>query len=259
MAETRRSDLPDAGAGPERDGRIEALLVEGLDRYFLARYEEAVHIWTRVLFLDRSHPRARAYIDRARTALAERQRRADELLHASQSLLEQGRTGDARQLLSEAVAASGDDERAAALRMRLDRLERTRWDAPIDAPPAAGPAAGNRVVAPGVWWALITATSLVTLWLLAGLVVPGLRPIEPAVPPVAFAAAPVPVLGTADVALVRARTLFARGRLADALVTLDRVGVDDKRRPEADRLRVEIQRLLLAADAPRPSSLRRFH
>ena len=259
MAETRRGDLPDTGAGPERDGRIESLLVEGLDRYFLTRYEEAVHIWTRVLFLDRSHPRAKAYIDRARTALAERQRRADELLHASQALLEQGRTGDARQLLSEAVAASGDDERAAALRMRLDRLERTRWDAPVEPSPVPDPAVSGRVVAPGVWWGLIVATSLVTLWLLASLVVPGLRPIEPAVPPVAFTSADVPVLGTADVALVRARTLFARGRLADALVVLDRVGVDDQRRPEADRLRVEIQRLLLAADAPRPSSLRRFN
>src|SRR6478672_10365021 len=124
MAETRRSDLADTGAGPERDGRIESLLVEGLDRYFVGRYAEAVHIWTRVLFLDRTHPRARAYIDRARTALAERQRHSDELLHASQSLLDQGKTGDARQLLSEAVAATGDDERAAALRMRLDRLDR---------------------------------------------------------------------------------------------------------------------------------------
>ena len=110
---------------------MESLLVEGLDRYFLGRHEEAVHIWTRVLFLDRSHPRARAYIDRARTALAERQRRSEELLHASQALLEQGRTSAARQLLTEAIAATGDDERASALRMRLDRVERAQTRLPI--------------------------------------------------------------------------------------------------------------------------------
>jgi hypothetical protein len=257
MAEIRRSDLTESSAGPERDGRIESLLVEGLDRYFVGRYEEAVHIWTRVLFLDRTHPRARAYIDRARTALAERQRRSDELLHASQSLLEQGKTGDARQLLTEAVAATGDDERAAALRMRLDRLERTRWDAaePIERG-AAHPSAP--AVAPIVWWTLVGATSIVTLWLVARLVFPAWQPIEPAAPAVVFTPDPIPVPASADVALVRARTLFGRGRLAEALVVLDRVGVDDKRRPEADRLRVEIQRLLLAAGAPRPSSLRRF-
>ena len=72
MAESRRDPLT-TGADPDRDGRVEALLVEGLDRYFGGRYEEAVHIWTRVLFLDRNHPRAKAYIDRARTALAEQQ------------------------------------------------------------------------------------------------------------------------------------------------------------------------------------------
>jgi tetratricopeptide (TPR) repeat protein len=258
MAEIRRSDLVDNGAGPERDGRIESLLVEGLDRYFVGRYEEAVHIWTRVLFLDRSHPRARAYIDRARTALAERQRRSDELLHASQSLLEQGKTGDARQLLSEAVAATGDDERAAALRMRLDRIDRNAWHAPADHVSAAGGSAPASSVTPAVWWTLVGATSLVTLWLIARLVFPAWQPIEPAAPAVAFTSAPIDVPAPAEVALVRARTLFARGRLADALVALDRVGENDKRRPEADRLRVEIQRLLLAADAPRPSALRRF-
>src|SRR4051812_26259708 len=169
MAEIRRSDLGETGAGPERDGRIESLLIAGLDRYFGGRYEEAVHIWTRVLFLDRAHPRAKAYIDRARTALAERQRRSDELLHASQSLLEQGNTLDARQLLTEAVAATGDDERAAALRMRLDRLDRTRWDSPLAAAdPVAVTAASN--VSPTVWWTLIAATSLVTLFVLATLV-----------------------------------------------------------------------------------------
>jgi len=255
MAETRRSDFQDSGAGPERDGRIESLLVEGLDRYFANRYEEAVHIWTRVLFLDRSHPNAKAYIDRARTALAERQRRSDELLHASQSLLEQGKTGDARQLLTEAVAATGDDERAAALRMRLDRLDRSAWQSPVT-PLATATAGSGLVVSQAVWWSLIAATSLVTLWLVAQLVFPAWQPIESPTAPVAFAAAPIPVLGNADVALVRARTLFQRGRLADALLALDRVNVDDARRPEADRLRVEIQRLLLAADRPRP---RRFN
>lgn len=259
MAETRRNDMPDTGAGPERDGRIESLLVEGLDRYFLARYEEAIHIWTRVLFLDRSHPRARAYIDRARLALAERQRHSDELLHASQSLLEQGKTGDARQLLTEAVAATGDDDRAAALRMRLDRVERTRWDVPVVPANDAPSGTTGRTVAPAVWWALIAATSLVTLWLVARLVSPEWQPTEPAVPPAVFATSPLAVPGRAEVALVRARTLFARGRLADALKVLDRVSMNDPRRPEADRLRVEIQRLLLAADAPRPSSLRRFN
>ena len=61
----RRSEaLP----GAEDDARIEHLLVTGLDHYFADEFEAAINLWTRVLFLDRNHDRARAYIDRARSA-----------------------------------------------------------------------------------------------------------------------------------------------------------------------------------------------
>lgn len=261
MADIRRSDALDFGADPDRDSRVESLLVEGLDAYFLGRYEDAVHIWTRVLFLDRTHPRARAYIDRARTALAERQRRSDELLHASQALLDQGRMSDARQLLTEAIAATGDDERAAALRMKLDRAERARWgmaDARVNSA-AAGPAVADRLSSPAVWWGLVGATSLVTLWLIGRLVGAGWQAPEPVAPPVLLSTQGVQVLNSSDVALVRARTLYARGRLADALQALDRVTIASEQRPEADQLRVEIQRLLLAANASRVGPSGREH
>jgi hypothetical protein len=88
-----------------------------------------------VLFLDRTHPRARAYIDRARTALAEVQRRSEELLQTSRELLGQGRTDAARQLLAEAIATSGDDVQSATLRAELERRERAQGArAPVDVP-----------------------------------------------------------------------------------------------------------------------------
>ena len=125
MPEPRRAEfLPAPDEYVTRDGQAEALLVDGLDRYFDGRYEDAIHLWTRVLFLDRAHSRARAYIDRARTALGERQRRAEEMLETSRDLLDRGQTAAARNVLAEVVAASGDDERAAALRLRLERIER---------------------------------------------------------------------------------------------------------------------------------------
>ena len=57
----------------------------------------------------------------------------------------------------------------------------------------------------------------------------------------------MPVLSSSDVALIRARTLYGRGRLAEALQALDRVDDWSAVRPDADALRVEIQRLLLAS------------
>ncbi len=101
---------------------IEELLLVGLDHYFAGRHELAINIWARVLFLDRSHGKARAYIERARSALAEKQREAEELIHTGQAALDRGDHGAARRLLTSAERAGGGDE-ALSLLHRLDRLD----------------------------------------------------------------------------------------------------------------------------------------
>ena len=72
----RINPLPEAGDLPERErgARVEELLLAGLDHYFVGQHELAISVWTRVLFLDRGHARAKAYIDRARSAISEQQR-----------------------------------------------------------------------------------------------------------------------------------------------------------------------------------------
>jgi tetratricopeptide (TPR) repeat protein len=265
MSEPQRLESAPAPEAAERDSRAEALLVEGLDHYFAARYEDAIQVWTRVLFLDRTHARARAYIDRARTALAERQRQSEELLETSQDLLAQGHTDAARQLLTEAVAASGDDERAAALRVRLERVERIQQvDArlPRSSPAAPTDGAASRVrprragrlialglaLAGGLLFVAGAVTSGVREWV-------GLRRAGEVfvIPP---APQPFTVLSGSDVALVRARNLYTRGRLAEALQALNRVSPDSAIRRDADELRVKIQQLLLAGGRDRASARR---
>src|SRR4029453_19241606 len=150
MPESKRHAAPELDEAALRAGQIAALLDEGLDRYFAARYEEAIHLWTRVLFFDRNHEKARAYIDRARKTVAEMQRHSDELLQTSRDLLEQGDTEAARRLLGQAIATSGDDLQIAALRVRLERLERVHalGQAPADQSASAGGAgrwAGGRL------------------------------------------------------------------------------------------------------------------
>src|SRR5436190_462107 len=107
-------------ASPE--SRIEELLLAGLDHYFGGQHELAISVWTRVLFLDRTHARARAYIERARTAVAERQREGDELLHAGLAAFTRGDAGDARRLLTTAVERGARPEEALAALERLDRI-----------------------------------------------------------------------------------------------------------------------------------------
>jgi tetratricopeptide (TPR) repeat protein len=256
MAEPRRAE-----SASDRETRVESLLVAGLDLYFAGRFDDAVHLWTRVLFLDRSHARARAYIDRARTAMAERQRRAEEWLQASEAMLAQGRTEDARDLLARAAAATGDDEPVSAVRVRLERMERAHaasrvaraeapaapetvpgWIWPRRSPAASATLLGLTILM-GIALVAASTGSLAGPWLGIGesrqTIVTDITP------------ARLPVLSAADVALVRARTLYTRGRLAEALLALDRVGPDSRERAVADQLRIEIQQLLLATSRVR--------
>src|ERR1700760_425727 len=114
----------DVASEPDRDAKIEQLLLVGLDHYFAARYELAINVWTRALFLDRSHARARAYIERARSALAERQREGDELLQNGVAAFQRGDAHEARRLLKQAIGTGAPTEDALAILNRLDVLER---------------------------------------------------------------------------------------------------------------------------------------
>src|SRR5471030_1074103 len=123
MSEAHRSDAHDAGS--DRDAKIEQLLLVGLDHYFAARYELAINVWTRALFLDRSHARARAYIERARSALAERLRESEEILHKGVAAFERGDGDEARRLIEAAIGQGAPSDEALAVLDRLDRLEQS--------------------------------------------------------------------------------------------------------------------------------------
>lgn len=250
----RADAAPAGGPGPQ----IEDLLVSGLDRYFAGRHDEAIHIWTRVLFIDRGHMRARAYIERARLALAERQREHEILLQDGVEALGRGDTGAAREMLARSVRDAGPDDRALAA---LARLERLHHAAPAPLPPAA-PApqvrpAPRRAMSAGAWISLLSILALSAG--AAAVALGALGPVDALGPlgrfgatagvgPAASAAvaAPVPVITSGEAALVRARVLRDRGDLRGAALALGAVSQADPARAEADRLLVEIQDTLLA-------------
>jgi tetratricopeptide (TPR) repeat protein len=258
MTEPQRTDLttpaaPDAG----RATRIEELLISGLDHYFAEEYEQAINVWTRVVFLDREHDRARAYIDRARTAIAERQRQSEELLHRG---LDAYRTGDldrARDLLTRAVEQGAPSDEALVLLERMDRLEGTGFDATQYRRTLPARRVVDHAIVPrgGRTWPW--AVAALTLAVVGAAVYFGAAPavswlVNVSPPPRATtpaAAEVLPMVRTADTLLDRARELYAGGHLRDALRLLDRIGIADPVRPDADRLRADIQRSLLAASS----------
>ena len=252
-----------------RESRIEEMLLVGLDHYFSGQHELAISVWTRVLFLDRNHARARAYIERARGAIAERQREGEELLQTGAAAFHRGDADAARTLLTSAVERGVPSEEAQALLDRLDRLAPGPEHEPADRPPPREPQRRTGLSAlpieragGGRWFAPVAAIALAMIALAAaGLFVLGpagllgpepANPLDGSVRPKQDA---LPVPAAAEVWLARARTLHARGRLREALAALDAVRADDPLRPEVDDLRVTIQRELLAtahAAAPAP-------
>ena len=272
-----RSDATDAGAPAseaERDARIEQLLLAGLDHYFARQYDQAINVWTRALFFDRSHARARAYIERARRAQAERQRESEELLHNGTIAYRNGDVKEARRLLQAALDAGAPLELAFPMLERLNQIE------PFDVDVARGgsmsalllPARPYRASAPPareraaeqsrhrISPLAMTAAVLVTIVVVMATIVavrPDWRAAVTLSPPVSTASfAPVareavlaiPTRG--EMALARARRLASAGELRDALTALDLVRTTDAQRGDADQLRAEIQRQLLRLQNP---------
>ena len=268
MSDPLRTDPARAGEpAPDasREAKIEQLLLAGLDHYLAARYEHAVNIWTRALFLDRSHARARAYIERARSALAERQRESEEMLQDGVAAFDRGEAEEARRLLQAAISQGAPSDEAVAVLDRLNRLDYRA--AAIEVRPAGKDPARGRPhlevpsVSPQTGRVVLTTLALVIA--VAAAFAAGTfrsawgplgdRPfaVTPAVPGRAPGDAPsLPRQG--DTALTRARSLVSSGRLRDALVVLELVRSTDVQKPQAESLRAEIQRQLLGlAGTPR--------
>lgn len=250
----------DAAAAVDRDAKIEQLLLTGLDHYFGAQYQQAINVWTRALFLDRSHTRARAYIERARSAMAERQRQSEEMLQHGVEAFRRGEGDEARRLLHAAIDGGAPSEEALAVLGRLDRLE---VDPAATSPPPARverTRSAVRATPPhprgGIGRALtIIAAIVITLGAAAAVMLAARGDWNPwsvagepiARPPAAVAReVTLPTPRRADAALTRARSLVAGGHLHEALAALDEVRATDPRRADADRLRGDIQRQLLA-------------
>ena len=269
MSDPLRTDpsrAQDAAAASDRDAKIEHLLLVGLDHYFAANYELAINVWTRALFLDRSHARARAYIERARSALAERQRESEELLQTGLAAFHQGDGNQARRLLQAAIEAGAPSEEALAVLERLNRIETAipaaaaagserahRGRVPRDASGQRRPIRGLLAVA-GLTAAIVAvggfaiARDAVDWQSLVALARSAIRADSPAAavqtPVAREVSLPLPRRG--ETTLTRARMLMASGHLRDALAALDAIRPTDPQKADADRLRGDIQRLLLS-------------
>ena len=256
MSEPQRAADPSEGSPAdiderERSSRIEQLLLAGLDHYFAGQYEQAIDVWTRVAFLERRHGKARAYIERARGALAERQRESEELVDRGRAAFDAGDVPTARRLLTEAVAQGGGGDTAALLLERLDRVT-----VPGQAP---GIVTADKPVRPvpahesGAGWVstIVTSAAVVAAVLVAGRMITATLAEWPdaQMSPVSHVE-PLPVLRPGEMAVERARALHDAGEVRQAIGVLQAIDAADPARAAADALRAVWQREVLAEVEP---------
>jgi len=261
--EPLRTDPSDSGPLSEADraARIEQLLLSGLDHYFGGNYEHAINVWTRVAFLERGHGRARAYIERARSALAERQRESEESLHQGIAAYQAGDLQRARDLLTQAVEQGGANDLALVFLQRLGRLDSvptsSRDERPAKRPAQARRHSDARATRKHHWLATVAASVVVTAIIFLGALRTASWLRESPVGVRAGDSAlrePLPIVRDAERRIDRAQVFRGEGRLREALRELDVIELGDPLRPQADRLRSEIQHVLLSSSLRQPSA-----
>jgi tetratricopeptide (TPR) repeat protein len=256
----------DGAPGAEDEGRIEQLLVTGLDHYFAGEFAAAINLWTRVLFLDRNHDRARAYIDRARSAQAERQRESEELLQNGVAAFRRGDGAEARRLLKAAIDSGAPSDEALAVLDRMNRAEpaavvlaaaRSDRHSHVEVPQTSRQSSRSMT---GLVAFLALGAAIVALAVFAAsrdqvdwrALVDFARSAGRSTAPVATIVTPVagesmlPRPRRGEAILAYARTLAAGGHLRDAMTILESVRPTDPQKADAERLRGDIQRQLLA-------------
>jgi hypothetical protein len=247
-----RSDEAGKSAGPISDvaSKTEELSLQGEEFYRQGLFQQAIHVWTRILFLDRANLEARGAIERAKRDIAERQRRLDLEIVEAARLLEEGEVEASRLRVRSVLTVDASHPEANLLAQEIATLDRrseiareTPRESSQEAP--AAPAKGivlrvpksqassspaERPIASGLKMAFFVMAGVLlfsasALYLYANwdsLVSDGAF-VHPGVhaPPPAVEIQPVPDLS--ELRYMNGARLFAQGRYREALSELSRV------------------------------------
>jgi len=269
--------------------RSEDLLREGQELFDDGHFDRAIHVWTRIRFIEKDDARARAAIERAKRAQAERQRQLDQRLAEASRLHDEGDVDGCSAIVEEILSL---DSRHAETRQLHAQLEasRRRPDAesePLSATPPSpateslpasvttpptgkrglrlrvsrtDPSLGERPGSPLKMAGFVVGAMLV---LSAGALYLSVN-WESIVSDGAFARsqaavsgalsveAPVPDLS--ELSFFNGSRLYRKGRYRDALIELGHVERDSSVAESARRLTLRIEQLLLrGAQSPEAS------
>ncbi len=123
---------------PEVPPKSFDLLRQGDDLHARGLYHQAIHVWTRILFLDRGNPQARLRIDKAKEAVAELQRRLDAEIAEARALFDGGEIEESRERVRSVLAADASHGDAVQLAASIEAVDR-RNELPREPPAGTRP------------------------------------------------------------------------------------------------------------------------
>jgi len=109
---------------PEVPPKSFELLRQGDNLYSRGLYHQAIHVWTRILFLDRGNAEARVRIEKAKEAVAERERRLDAEIAEARGLFDGGEIEGARERVRSVLAADAGHGDAVQLAASIEAVDR---------------------------------------------------------------------------------------------------------------------------------------
>jgi tetratricopeptide (TPR) repeat protein len=118
------ADRKEISSPSELEPKIDELMRQGDRLVRSGRYQQAIHVWTRILFLDRGSYPARDAIEKAKRMLAERQREIDMMVLDATQFHRDGDRQKAKKLLDHVLSIDPRHTEARSLWEKLDTLER---------------------------------------------------------------------------------------------------------------------------------------
>lgn len=118
------ADPKEISSPAESEPKIDELLRQGNHLVRSGRYQQAIHVWTRILFLDRGNRLAREAIEKAKRILAERQREIDVMVLDAAQHYRDGDRQKAKKVLDHALAVDPRHTEGRTLWEKLDSLDR---------------------------------------------------------------------------------------------------------------------------------------
>jgi tetratricopeptide (TPR) repeat protein len=260
----------DAVSPGETAPRTDELFRQGEDHFAAGRFHQAIHVWTRILFVDRGSAVVREAIERAKQVIAERQRRLDLECAEAVRLLESGDVEQARVLARAVLAADPSHVEASHLEEKVVALERRHEPArepnrgALESAPSKGivlrvprgerarpglaPPTHSRVKMIAFIAAALLVFAVCGLYLYEnweGIVSDGAfrHPVTSASSPGSAPAPPVP--GLAELRYYNGARLFNQGRYREALAELSRIDRGSKVTAEARSLILRVEERLL--------------